>query len=1422
MKDCVSCFVPRAVCAAGVVLFGFGSVWADIPASAYVQDGLIAQWDGIENAGLGQPHNPNAAYPQELVSGIAQTLTGTMAAGDNYFTLGAGYTTFKLPAMFAAINAGHATVEMYAGRNGTVAMVNNAGFVALGKSSRAFWAYQYNNYFIIASSFHAKASGEYQNLNFNDAGENTVSFLMGDSTATSEWRVNGISKGTLDRKATDASENDDCYLGFIPGYDKARARMYSLRFYNRKLSAAEVSINANIDKLRFGGVDPEKLGYRWNSTAGKLEVRVRVSADGEGTVAVDAAPSVAAGDSWKAVGSQVTLTPNPAEGFVFYRWSGDTHGLTVGANGVATFVADGPRELSCYFRPEGTVGELRTWTGETGDGQWFTAGNWDPAGVPAVGDEVLIESGTVSLTNATAALLSCTLSGASARMLFAEPVRCAPEDLVTTLNAQYVTLEGGATMSHVTNLQTMAEFKAMENPTWLMDGRVSINCRTLDIDAASKIDVGGHGYFVKPGTKIPAPGPGGDNGVASSTDVVPSYGGWSGYTARFVTAGATKWKSMPYGSAEAPVYPGTAGGFGNGNNDAGSPGGGAVRIVASGRVTIDGKILANGGYEGSSGAIGNSRKSGTGGAVWITCRTVAGSGTIEANSGSVDLSSSLIGSGGRIALVYDRAAQNAADAVSGVPALHFSARSLPVNPATPKARSIGKPGTVYFPDTRFLGTTFSAARGVQFGEIKCGDWSGWNPTESLTLDNAVIVFREGPALSLSLSGALTIAGAYSELDIGGGGGILMNNKSSLAAGVPRMWSAAPLALSFGSISLGEKSFLEIYAGPTNETTAARTEVTVAGALDLAANSQMILTCHPTNAAIVRVSAGSLNVAAGATVTSDSWGWSGAQYGMGPGAPTAYGNAGASYGGAAHAIDAKGAWCGHPYGEPSEPIHPGSGGASSGSGGGGVVWLNIAGDAVVNGTLTAVGQSQLGGSTGSGSGGSVYLQCRTLSGSGLLNAKGGYGQFKDRAGAGGRIAVKYDAVAQAEVGLPNIRYTTQVTTADGARVLPDYGTVYFTDATLLGDSFTVARGVQYGSVYLGSGWEKWRPQGVVVSNAWARLVCGSTPLTIDGDLMVTGDSEFGFGGGDYAYTNSVRRYAFTKGVGPQVRITGSVIVTNVATSTDAKRAELWMLAGDPCGTDRRSGVSYGGLLEVDRTLSVCAANAQFRTMCHPNDGWGVKVVAKNVSVENGGTINAVGCGYQGTTASGMNGGGPGGGRGSGSGGSYGGVGGAANAASQGPSYGNAKLPVQCGSGAGWYSAQGGSQYSGAGGGLVWLEVLRKVHVDGTINANGANSSADHNGGGSGGGIFICCETWSVGPNAQLTANGGNGGTTHSGYGGGGGRIAIWRSVDEDPTPLEDRDYLSVAFGKSIPSSSFMPKEGTIRWRRRPDGLMLFVR
>ena len=42
----------RALAVVAVVGWAF-TASADIPASAYVQDGLIAQWDGIENVGVG-------------------------------------------------------------------------------------------------------------------------------------------------------------------------------------------------------------------------------------------------------------------------------------------------------------------------------------------------------------------------------------------------------------------------------------------------------------------------------------------------------------------------------------------------------------------------------------------------------------------------------------------------------------------------------------------------------------------------------------------------------------------------------------------------------------------------------------------------------------------------------------------------------------------------------------------------------------------------------------------------------------------------------------------------------------------------------------------------------------------------------------------------------------------------------------------------------------------------------------------------------------------------------------------------------------------------------------------------------------------------------------------------------------------------
>ena len=52
--------------------------------------------------------------------------------------------------------------------------------------------------------------------------------------------------------------------------------------------------------------------------------------------------------------------------------------------------------IACLFVMVVTYSATVTWTGEAGDGLWFTAGNWDTGAVPDASDDVIINSGDVS------------------------------------------------------------------------------------------------------------------------------------------------------------------------------------------------------------------------------------------------------------------------------------------------------------------------------------------------------------------------------------------------------------------------------------------------------------------------------------------------------------------------------------------------------------------------------------------------------------------------------------------------------------------------------------------------------------------------------------------------------------------------------------------------------------------------------------------------------------------------------------------------------------------------------------------------------------------------------------------------------------------------------------------------------------------
>lgn len=104
-----------------------------------------------------------------------------------------------------------------------------------------------------------------------------------------------------------------------------------------------------------------------------------------------------------------------------------------------------------------------------------------------------------------------------------------------------------------------------------------------------------------------------------------------------------------YGSQTIPNDFGSGGGsLYSGFSSNGGSGGGAIRLIVSGPVQLDGAISANGtdGYDTGGG--------GSGGSIYVTCPTIAGSGKISANGGNGAGTGSGGGGGGRIALVVSQ------------------------------------------------------------------------------------------------------------------------------------------------------------------------------------------------------------------------------------------------------------------------------------------------------------------------------------------------------------------------------------------------------------------------------------------------------------------------------------------------------------------------------------------------------------------------------------------------------------------------------------------------------------------------------------------------------------------------------------------------------------------------------------------------
>lgn len=223
-------------------------------AKDYVQSGLIAMWDGIENAGWGI-HDANATGWLDLTGneGLV-TAIGTPTWTDNAFD-GARDTSEAVATYFASnsknlgniVQAGTYSIEIVV--TSDTRQESNGGIFSIG-TSRQFWIWEANDardYFIDAIQ---SAQGPWSRPSDNARNKSYVYQFVLNGTEGYLY-INGSLSQSRAYNTTQMQSNG-FMIARIPTYSTTRSKIHSIRVYSRALTASEIAANYAIDKERFG------------------------------------------------------------------------------------------------------------------------------------------------------------------------------------------------------------------------------------------------------------------------------------------------------------------------------------------------------------------------------------------------------------------------------------------------------------------------------------------------------------------------------------------------------------------------------------------------------------------------------------------------------------------------------------------------------------------------------------------------------------------------------------------------------------------------------------------------------------------------------------------------------------------------------------------------------------------------------------------------------------------------------------------------------------------------------------------------------------------------------------------------------------------------------------------------------------------
>ena len=328
---------------------------AALDAYSYVQRGLAACYDGIDNAGTGT-HDPSAKVWKDLTGngndGTCDTSKLSWSADGWSVSGGCKPVTIPAPGLAATMGTCNFTIQFactpamdnkreaffsqysYTGAYGALGLEHNNGGNFTGR--------------IRYYKFRSRTSSTDQRDELTSAtvsaGTFTSASIAMTPTVQKCW-LNGTLADTRNMSLSMVSYSCNSVIGGEPQGSSARTgdtytsgygitfqgKYNAFRLYDRPLSEDEAKVNAAVDAIRFNGANPGDFSLTggWSfDGAGDLCVDVAAAASGNGTVTVNGGVGPV---TVKQYASSVALAAVPASGFVFYRWEGDTDAIVSGS-----------------------------------------------------------------------------------------------------------------------------------------------------------------------------------------------------------------------------------------------------------------------------------------------------------------------------------------------------------------------------------------------------------------------------------------------------------------------------------------------------------------------------------------------------------------------------------------------------------------------------------------------------------------------------------------------------------------------------------------------------------------------------------------------------------------------------------------------------------------------------------------------------------------------------------------------------------------------------------------------------------------------------------------------------------------------------------------------------------------------------------